>query len=157
MFYSPVSGSQATTTTWPGGDFRWNHSKIMLSGYTYVGRPSVPRRQMGTAATPGVGDSLCGYGVTTLDKCDSVSHVGVQAWIDDVPGGGGYYEIGPLRCTDTHVTSGGDSGGPWFYNYVAYGIHSGAYYPYTGATAVASCWSSVPYALQRFGIQLWTG
>ena len=34
MFYQPVNNSQATTTTYPGGDFRWNHSKIMLSGYT---------------------------------------------------------------------------------------------------------------------------
>lgn len=156
MFSTPISGSQATTTTYPGGDFRWNHSKIMLSGYTDVWSGSSALRQFATAATPSVGDSLCGAGITTGYKCDTVSYSGVYAYISGVPGGSGTYEIGPLRCTDTHVTAPGDSGGPWFYNYVAYGIHSGAYYPYNGA-ALASCWSNLQYALTRFGVSLWIG
>lgn len=157
MFLSPVSGSQATTTTYPGGDFRWNHSKVMLSGYTDVRGGAPHLRQFATAATRGLGDTLCGSGVTTGYKCDLVSYSGVLAYISAVPGGSGDYQIGPLRCTDTHVTGGGDSGGPWFLNYVAYGIHSGAYLPYGGAPSTGSCWSSMQNALTRFGITPWIG
>ncbi|MEI3614887.1 hypothetical protein [Pseudogracilibacillus sp. SO30301A] len=30
-----------------------------------------------------------------------------------------------MTAVSRHITSGGDSGGPWFYGGTAYGIHSG--------------------------------
>lgn len=148
-FHPVVPFSLATTTTYPGGDFRWNHSKHMFTGYTYVGASGTPRRQFSSASTPSLDSPVCNYGKTTGYKCSTVAQTGKTATIW-IPDGGAMYTVGPLRCTASHITAGGDSGGPWFYNYVAYGIHSGHYHG-------GSCWSSVPYALTRFGVSLWTG
>lgn len=149
-FHPVVPFSLATTTTYPGGDFRWNHSKHMSTGYTYVGAGNgTPRRQFASASTPSLNAPVCNYGKTTGYKCSTVTQTGKTATIW-IPDGGAMYTVGPLRCTGSHITAGGDSGGPWFYNYVAYGIHSGHYHG-------GSCWSSVPYALTRFGVSLWTG
>ncbi len=146
VFPSSISTSYSSAT---GGDFRWNHSRYMLSGSTSLGTGG--QRKFASASNSVYGGTVCGYGKTTGHKCGSVWSVGSTATIY-VPAGNAHYTVGPLACTVNHVTDGGDSGGPWYLkgSSVATGIHSGHY---NGA----SCWSSVRNAMRAFGVSLWTG
>lgn len=150
MFYPVFPYSLSTTSNAStGGDFRWNHSRYMLDGFTYLGEGG--NRRSTSAVNSVYGGAVCGYGKTTGHKCGSVWSVGSQATIY-VPDGNANYTVGPLTCTVSHVTQPGDSGGPWYiqYNSVATGIHSGHY-------NASSCWSSAPNALRAFDMSLWTG
>ncbi|QYF73986.1 S1 family peptidase [Cryobacterium sp. PAMC25264] len=145
-FNSPYPGSLLTTDVGNGGDFRWNWSKYMLSGRTYIGGTTRAFTQAANAAT---GTSICVYGRNT-DDCTKVvakQDVYYSAWIPD---GNAYYRVGPLRGTAEHITEPGDSGGPWYRYQVAYGIHS-------GAVDGGSVFSTLPNALNRLGVSLWVG
>ena len=150
-FYPVYPYSLATTDVIPGGDFRWNHSKTMFTGMTYVGAPTQPRRAFASSAHASTGSSICKYGRMTGYSCGTVRRLGLYAQAT-VPAadGGGTYRVGPMRGLDVHITTGGDSGGPWFFNFVGYGVHY-------GAVNGGSAWSTLPYALDRLGVSLWTG
>jgi hypothetical protein len=95
----------------------------------------------------------CKFGNSTGYGCGQVAVSGIyetsQVSGDD---GGGVYSVGPLRGLGSHITTGGDSGGPWFFGNTGYGIHFG-----TNLASTVSVFSHLPNALTRFGLQLWTG
>ena len=64
--------------------------------------------------TPRKGIKVCNFGKTTGAKCDEIYKLNIA---------NGSYK--GLVATKKHNTSGGDSGGPWYYGGTAYGIHSG--------------------------------
>jgi hypothetical protein len=68
-----------------------------------------------------IGETVCKYGRTTDYGCGEVEEKEADAhW---VPNQTGRY-ISLKRC-DTDLNTEGDSGGPVFFNYTAYGIMSG--------------------------------
>lgn len=68
-----------------------------------------------------VGTRVCVYGIgTNYQRCSTVRARNVSY---DPPG---YHFIG-LTGTSEYITTRGDSGGPWFSNDVARGVHSGVY------------------------------
>lgn len=121
-FFSPYIYSIYTGPGSGGGDFRWNHSKYLLSGTTNIGSS---RRTFTSHATASVGASICGYGKSTGYKCQTVEACGLSS-SSTVPDNGATYSVGGLCRTVDQVTAGGDSGGPWFFGNTAYGIHHGS-------------------------------
>jgi len=151
MFYPPYPYSLDTKyNVNTGGDFRWNHSRYLLSGYTYLGGEG-GRKRFARAEDPWVGSQVCHYGRTTGHGCDTVRSLNSGAEIY-VPDGHRVYEIGPLVRTWNSITRPGDSGGPWYFRGTdtAAGIHSGVY-------GNGSYFSYVTNALQNFGVTLWVG
>lgn len=90
--------------------------------YRRLGETAVPRfyvsssttRAVTGTANPAVGASTCKYGQTTSYGCTTVHSRNVCAF--------GYCN---MTATRGYITSGGDSGGPWFLNNTAHGTHSG--------------------------------
>ena len=149
-FYSPVPYSQVTDNIRPvGGDFRWNHSKAMFNGKTFVGSGR-PARTFRTYADASVNSPICNFGHTTGYKCTTVKYTNqfIHVYVPEI---NTTREVGPLRGNNTHFTQGGDSGGPWFYGTVAYGVHSGH------KNDLRSVFSDVSNALLRLGVVLWAG
>lgn len=146
-FYPVYPFSLSTTNAIPGGDFRWNHSKTMLTGRTYLANAGT--RTFASSALASVGSPICKYGMTSGYGCSTVAYTNLSnsAWISE---GNAYYTVGPLRGVEGYITQGGDSGGPWFYGNTAYGIHH-------GVPGGHSAWSNVTYALSKLGVSLWTG
>lgn len=143
--------SQATTDVYPGGDFRWLWSSQMFSGQTHVNNGDL--RTFRAAAIAPFNASACKFGNTTGYGCGTVTVSGIYKDVTVMPeDGGGTYRAGPFRGVGTHITAGGDSGGPWFLNSVAYGVHQG-----TNLAGSISVWSHVTNALTRFNLQLWAG
>lgn len=70
-------------------------------------------------ATPGT--SVCRFGAKTGSGCSSVYQVNVCIDYDDAPA-----YCGLVRTHRHTGSTGGDSGGPWYYGNNAYGIHSGS-------------------------------
>lgn len=68
------------------------------------------------------GDQVCSRGRTTGYRCGNVTSISYQpTWADACPG---------TTCNAVFVrvnaaNAGGDSGGPWFFNTLGYGIHKG--------------------------------
>ncbi|WP_307385578.1 MULTISPECIES: hypothetical protein [Microbacterium] len=122
-FFAPYAYSISTASGPGGGDFRWNHSKYGLSGLTFVaGNQSM--RVFDSYAVPSVGSGICGYGKQTDYKCNTVAQCGLSA-TTTVPDNNQQYTVGGLCRVTGHVTTGGDSGGPWFMGRTANGIHYG--------------------------------
>lgn len=122
-FFAPYAYSISTASGQGGGDFRWNHSRYGLSGLTFVaGNQSM--RVFNSHAAPSVGSGVCGYGKETDYKCETVAECGLSA-TTVVPDNNQTYTVGGLCRVRAHVTTGGDSGGPWFIGNTAYGIHYG--------------------------------
>lgn len=72
-------------------------------------------RAITTWAYPQSGTALCIYGATSGYQCSTI-YTNDACW----PGlGCGFY------ATNDGVTSGGDSGGPWYSGSTAYGVHKG--------------------------------
>lgn len=63
---------------------------------------------------PTVGQQLCKFGRTTGYGCEEVYQCNVCS--------SGYCGLTAMK---SHITDGGDSGGPWFWGNTAYGIHHG--------------------------------
>lgn len=133
-----------------GGDFRWFWSSQMFSGRTYVGAPTAPYRNFSTAAKPSVNSTVCKYGGNTGYGCATMVYTALYYSPKIPDGGNNPYRVGPLGGVASHITTGGDSGGPWFYNYTAYGIHS-------GFVNNGSAFSYVTHALSTFDLVLWAG
>jgi hypothetical protein len=94
------------------GDVQW-HNSSETADPTFYYAPSSLRALYSTAnASPGM--SLCKFGQSTDNTCDTV------------------YKT--AQCRDSYCNlimmnrryaSGGDSGGPWYWGNTGYGIHSG--------------------------------
>ncbi|MCE7081737.1 S1 family peptidase [Streptomyces sp. ST2-7A] len=102
-------------------DLQWHRT---LSGHST--RPVFradygDERTVSRAKNAVVGSSVCHFGLGTKGKrCSSVRSLGVCYQPDDLRFCG-------LASTENYVSTGGDSGGPWFFDYEAKGIHSGVY------------------------------
>ncbi len=75
------------------------------------------RRDVQEIKNPVEDQKICNFGRKTGAKCDTVYKLSVCKTVDDI-------EHCRLVAMDDHTTAGGDSGGPWYYGNVAYGIHS---------------------------------
>lgn len=101
------------------GDFQWHSGTGTESDDFYSGNSStteVHRRDVSSVAAAAPGSVVCVNGRTTHKSCTTVREQQVCA-------NGACNLVGMQH----HVTAGGDSGGPWFYGPVAYGIHHGYY------------------------------
>ena len=77
-------------------------------------------RQVAGTGFPVIGGSICKYGQTTGHGCSTtLSGPGTVSYPNHP---GPTYKI---YSTTAYITSGGDSGGPWFVGNTAIGIHSG--------------------------------
>lgn len=143
-FNSPMNGSLQTTDAYPGGDMRWNWSTVTLSGATFMGQGN---RRFSSSSFPYVGGTACKYGWATQYGCSTVT--GLNTYYYVTPGGHPSLSlrVGPLASVSSHITSGGDSGGPWFVSSTGLGVHSG----YVGGQSV---FSQLPYVLQRLDVRL---
>ncbi|MDQ0372086.1 hypothetical protein [Cellulomonas humilata] len=148
--FTVLSGSLSTNDGAIGGDFRWFWSSQMFSGRTYVGAPTAPYRNFSAAAKPSVNSTVCKYGGKTGYGCAKMVYTALYYSPKIPDGGGNPYRVGPLGGVASHITTDGDSGGPWFYNYTAYGIHS-------GFVNGGSAFSYVTHALSTFDLVLWAG
>jgi hypothetical protein len=109
-----IGTRQGTYSTTPGSDLAWyrNLSNTYTNAVTYgtgfYSITSVAPQVVAAGATICIirqaGDQQCAYAQETATP----------------PGG-----AGPVVILDRYITTPGDSGGPWLYGSVAYGIHSG--------------------------------
>lgn len=115
------------------GDIQWMRSPVMMDPWFHydhgLGRPV---RAVGTAS---VGTNICMYGVVSGRSCGQVAYTDMQLTVDGVTSH-------DLSVASGITSTGGDSGGPYYYNYTAYGIHKGTaslgkyFTPVTRATAL---------------------
>ncbi|MEN2468058.1 S1 family peptidase [Ornithinibacillus sp. JPR2-1] len=93
-----------------------------LAMYTNAQLNAVPFFYYNTSAgrnttgvySPRVGVNVCNFGKETGYKCRQVHKTGLK-----------HGSYGNQVVVTAHVTTGGDSGGPWFYGNSAVGVHSG--------------------------------
>ena len=126
-----------------GGDARWYWSNTAFTGRTYVG---TSYRRFASASNAIAGSQVCRYGATTGYSCGTVRTT--LATISIGIGDGATINVHPVTCITTHNSSFGDSGGPWFFNYTGYGVHSG------GSASLGSCFTPLPRILGRFDLSL---
>lgn len=117
------------------GDVQWHSSSGSTLANFYIS--STTRRPVYATANPVDGAIYCRYGRTTGNYCDQV------------------YMLN--RCRGSYcglvmmferLADGGDSGGPWYSGYTAFGIHSGYAY-YLGNKDV---WSPIRPAVTSLGV-----
>jgi streptogrisin C len=99
------------------GDFQWHTGPQSEPDDFYSGNDTqleVNRRDVAGAANPVVGQWLCKNGKTTFKSCDTVRATQICY--------AGYCNLVEM---ENKRSDSGDSGGPWFYNYTAYGVHHG--------------------------------
>lgn len=126
-WYIPPDGSPWSNMSWQDGhrgawgDFEW-HTATGHDEFDdfYVGNTTL-RDVGGYVSSIYEGSYFCKYGRTTSFGCDNVYRTSVS--ITDEDG----FDIERLVATEDHITDGGDSGGPWFSNNDAVGIHHGYY------------------------------
>jgi hypothetical protein len=103
------------------GDFAWytnNHFNLPQ----YWASPYSMRRVTGWDWYPSVNEWVCVYSrMQKRRTCTQVYSIGVYADYRSL----GYPAVNNLVATTTDPTIGGDSGGPWSFNTIAYGVTSG--------------------------------
>lgn len=122
------------------GDVQWHSSSGATLANFYIS--SSTRRPVYATANPVDGAIYCRYGRTTGNYCDQVyllnrcrgSYCGLVAMFE-------------------RFASGGDSGGPWYSGYTAFGVHSGGLY-YLGL--LRDCWSPIRPAAADLGVTVKT-
>ncbi|NLX14995.1 MAG: hypothetical protein GXY44_15280 [Phycisphaerales bacterium] len=99
------------------GDFQLNNGTEPIRDDFYSGNDStleVNLRDVSAALTPTVGMAICKNGKTTYKDCSTVRALGHC-----------YGAVCNIVLAEHDITEVGDSGGPWYYGNVAYGIHWG--------------------------------
>lgn len=97
------------------GDFQWHTGPKIENDNFYSGNSTtteVGERDVASVGSPLVGQSLCLNGKTTHKHCQEVRKLNVC-----FDGRCNLVQMG------ARLADGGDSGGPWFWNYTAYGLH----------------------------------
>lgn len=120
-----ASPQQGTVVDLSNRDVKWGQS-LSGSAQNLFRASSANIRNVWSAANPVVGASVCKYGLTTGQTCSTV----YKANFCRTSGAGtecGFYAV------QSGISSGGDSGGPWYWGSKAMGIHSGTY-PVDGAS-----------------------
>jgi hypothetical protein len=95
------------------GDLGWYSSGAMSVTRTFYYNANAKRTQT-SLWTPRTGVEVCKYGRTSGATCDTVFRLN-----NTLNGASG------LVATHRSKLSGGDSGGPWYYGGIAFGISSG--------------------------------
>lgn len=102
------------------GDFQWHTGARAESDDFYTGSATateVNRRDVSTVLAPYVGQPLCKNGRSGFQDCQDVRKINVCD--------GGHCNLVQMNA---RLAAGGDSGGPVYYGYVAYGFHEGYMY-----------------------------
>ncbi|MEO1231466.1 MAG: S1 family peptidase [Myxococcota bacterium] len=95
------------------GDFGW-HTTTRDTFRTFFQYDTGRRREVWRMGQASKGRTLCRYGRTTPQRCDTVHRVNVSSGGED-----------RLAMMKNNYADHGDSGGPWFYGSTAYGVHEG--------------------------------
>lgn len=120
------------------GDFEF-HTSTHIEPDDFYANFSVLRDVVSTATEASInqGDPVCVFGRTS--GLDCTTEVEVTYRCEPVIGGGP--DICHLVVVDEHVTQGKDSGGPWFWNQQAIGVHAGEVVLYSDtASAFSPVW-----------------
>lgn len=109
---SEYSASTVASTLGTNGDLRWyntstNEVPQFRADYSDL-------RNLYTAPGFSEGQWMCHFGYGNGKSCDTVYRIGVSS--------GG---VSNLIAMTHHYTTGGNSGGPWFYGTAGYGVHRG--------------------------------
>ncbi len=99
------------------GDFQWHTGPQGEPDDFYAGdanNTEVARRDVAGVGAPVVGQSLCRNGMVSHRDCQKVMKVNVC-----------HFELCNLVQMEAHLSTNGDSGGPVYWNYTAYGLHYG--------------------------------
>lgn len=118
-----IAYSNAASTTSSGAhiDLQWHRTLSGNSTSAVFRADAGEERTVSHARNAVVGDPVCHYGIGTgYKRCSTVRTLAVCYTPDDLRFCG-------LAATQEYVSTGGDSGGPWFYNFGAKGFHSGFY------------------------------
>jgi hypothetical protein len=95
-------------------------------------------RTVTDVANGGIGTVVCHWGFATGYDCSEIADVDTCTELSSIVYCG-------IDVTNTDVSTGGDSGGPWFYGTTARGSHSG------GAEAVASYFTRIGRVANNLG------
>lgn len=109
------------------GDFQWGTTTDTEVARFYASYSST--RIVTSVANPTKGQTLCRFGHKTGYECGTVASTSGTCITTN-----GKKACHLVRMKEDEA-EGGDSGGPWFYNYAAYGFH-------TGWTTCGALWSS---------------
>jgi hypothetical protein len=118
-----IAYENAAGTTSSGAhiDLQWHRTLSGNSTSAVFRADSGEERTVSYASNAVVGDSVCHYGIGSgYKRCSTVRSLAVCYTPDDLRFCG-------LAATEEYVSTGGDSGGPWFFNFGAKGFHSGYY------------------------------
>ncbi|MGH3734749.1 MAG: S1 family peptidase [Micromonosporaceae bacterium] len=99
------------------GDFQWHTTSHAEYAEFYTSDTGY-RPVNGYDGSISTGDYVCKYGRTTGYGCSDVYRVNVTVTVDG-------FTYRRLVAVEDYITSGGDSGGPWFLVYDATGVHKG--------------------------------
>ncbi len=102
------------------GDFQWHTGTGTHTDDFYAGSDSgneEDRRDLAFVAAPTVGQTLCRNGTISYKDCQKVRKLNVCS--------GQHCNLVQM---EQHLSASGDSGGPVYLNYTAYGIHRGWMY-----------------------------
>ncbi|GAB3757400.1 chymotrypsin family serine protease [Microlunatus parietis] len=106
-----------------GEDIQFNRTLSGSSADNFIyTRPSGGLREITSWANPVVGATVCNYGEGSRTNAQCAIVRNTNGMITDRDDGTVYTQ---LRVVDRAITEGGDSGGPWFINNAARGVHSG--------------------------------
>lgn len=126
--YNNVAGVISTSPAQGGPGFgnadMQFHRTLTENGHTTSGtfRASAtePNRQVTSAVNPGMNQFICHWGEGINDvRCSNVIATD-ECWFYD-----GYGNSCGLDTVQGHISTGGDSGGPWFLGNMAHGTHAG--------------------------------
>lgn len=129
------------------GEVQKHSSSDPLIGNTIIIAPS-SYRSITSVVYPSAGQSICNYGKTrSAHSCTTVRQVGL-AFYANIDGTSTY--ISRMVQSNGAFTNPGDSGGPWFVNNSAVGIHYGKFGGY-------STFSQAGFAQSVLSIAIITG
>jgi len=100
------------------GDFQWHTGPQAEPDDFYSGNANqleVNLRDVAGSANPVVGQALCKNGKAGFKDCSTVRELNVCSWI-----------WCNLVLMEHNFGVAGDSGGPWYWTYTAYGVHQGS-------------------------------
>lgn len=101
-------------------------------------------RRINRSYNPVRGNVVCHFGIATGHGCSEVTSTGRAFYF-----GGIKKTVGNLVYVRGHITSGGDSGGPWFWSDRAHGIHM-------GNCGGSSCFTAIS-SLSKISTRVYTG
>lgn len=101
-------------------------------------------RRINRSYNPVRGNVVCHFGVATGHGCSEVTSTGRAFYFGNLK-----KTVGNLVYVRGHITSGGDSGGPWFWSDRAHGIHM-------GNCGGSSCFTAIS-SLSKISTRVYTG